>query len=72
MRLRAAVIHGGAPDVYDSSSYAKYFEDYEQDPVRDLERIVVRCLQIVVFEGKQASRRHNYADALKAMLGYEP
>jgi hypothetical protein len=71
MKLRAAVIHGGAPDVYDSSNYAKYFEDYEQDPVKDLERIVARCLQAVVFEGKQASRRHTYADLLKAKLGYE-
>jgi hypothetical protein len=72
MKLRAAVIHGGAPDVYDSTNYAKYFEDYGQDPVDDLERIAARCLQAVVFEGKQASRRHTYADLLKAKLGYEP
>lgn len=71
MKLRAAVIHGGAPDVYDSSNYATYFESYEQDPVRDLERIVARCLQAVVFEGKQAPRKHTYADLLKEKLGYE-
>ena len=72
MKLRAAVIHGGAPDVYDSSNYAKYFADYEQDPVKDLERIAARCLQAVVFEGKQVSRRHTYADLLREKLGYEP
>jgi len=72
MKLRAAVIHGGAPDVYDSSNYAKYFGDYGKDPIGDLERIAARCIQAVVFEGKQASRRHTYADLLKERLGYEP
>lgn len=44
----------------------------EQDPVEDLERIVARCLQAVVFEGKQVSRGHTYVDLLKEKLGYEP
>lgn len=49
MSLRASVIHGGAPDVYDSSKYARYYDDYEADPIRDIELVVVQCLRHRVF-----------------------
>jgi hypothetical protein len=47
--LRAAVIHGGAPDVYDSKKYQKYYDRYDADPIDDLELIVARCLRSVIF-----------------------
>lgn len=50
--LRAAVIHGGAPDVYDSTRYPKYYKKYECDPIRDLELVVCHCLREKVFQGE--------------------
>lgn len=49
MRVRGAVIHGAAPDVYDSENYEKYYVDYETDPIRDLELIVAKCLREAIF-----------------------
>lgn len=72
MKMRAAVVHGGAPEVYDCSHYEKYLNAYERDPVKDVERIVAYCLQAVVFEGRQTSRKHTYADIIKKETGCEP
>lgn len=49
MDLRAAVIHGGAPGVYDSKKYARYYDKYDCDPISDLELVVARCLQSLIF-----------------------
>lgn len=49
MRVRGAVIHGAAPDVYDSENYEKYYIDYETDPIRDLELIIAKCLREEIF-----------------------
>lgn len=54
LKLRAAVIHGGAPEVYDSSRYAEYYRDFLEDPVRDLESITARSLSQAIFNGSQA------------------
>lgn len=51
MRVRGAVIHGAAPDVYESEHYEKYYVDFETDPIRDLELIVAKCLREAIFEG---------------------
>ena len=56
LSLRAAVVHGGAPEVYDSRSYASYFRNYMEDPVRDLELITACCLSQVIFDGAQRNR----------------
>lgn len=50
MDLRASVIHGGAPDVFDSKKYAKYYEAFEADPLRDLEQVVAACLNAKIFD----------------------
>jgi hypothetical protein len=71
LSLRASVIHGGAPDVYDSSKYFAYYEKYVQDPIYDLELITARCLQSVVFGGVLVSRPHTYADLIKAKSGID-
>jgi len=49
MDLRAAVLHGGAPNVYESSKYDDYYGAYLVDPVRDLELIVGYCLRTRIF-----------------------
>jgi hypothetical protein len=51
MRVRGAVIHGAAPDVYDSENYERYWLEYSTDPIHDLELIVAKCLCENVFGG---------------------
>lgn len=50
MYLRAAVIHGGAPDVDDSSKYAEYYEEYHTDPIADMGLVVASCLRVAIFD----------------------
>lgn len=49
LRIRASVVHGGAPDVYDSSKYAKHYRKFGADPIRDLELVVAECLRKMIF-----------------------
>ena len=51
MRVRGAVVHGAAPDVYESENYEAYYEAYETDPIYDLELVVAKCLREDVFDG---------------------
>ena len=51
MRVRGAVVHGAAPDVYESENYEAYYEAYETNPIHDLELIVAKCLREDVFDG---------------------
>ena len=50
MQIRASVIHGGAPDVYDSPKYRKYYEAYSVDPIDDLDEVVTESLRRRIFE----------------------
>ena len=67
--LRASVIHGGAPNVYESSKYEDYYKTYLKDATRDLELIVARCLQTVIFPGVMIERAHNHADIILRETG---
>lgn len=67
--LRASVVHGGAPDVYESSKYQTYYRDYGKDAVKDMELIVARCLQQVIFPGTMIERPHTHADAIMRETG---
>ena len=58
MRVRGAVVHGAAPDVYDSDHYARYYVDYGTDPIRDVELVVARCLRAKIFEGSMQVHTH--------------
>lgn len=49
MQIRASVIHGGAPDVYDSRKYRKYYQMYLTDPINDLDDVLVESLRQRVF-----------------------
>ena len=62
--LRGSVIHGGAPNVYESSSYRRYYETYQFDAVRDLEIIVAKCLQSHIFGTEFPVRPYTYAHLL--------
>ncbi|MFN7399805.1 MAG: hypothetical protein ACK5SX_12290 [Sandaracinobacter sp.] len=67
--LRASVIHGGAPNVFESSKYEEYYERYETDATKDLELIVARCLQVVIFPGVLTERPHTYRDFILRETG---
>jgi hypothetical protein len=67
--LRASVVHGGAPDVYESSKYQTYYRTYGKDAVKDMELIVARCLQQVIFPGKMTERPHNHAEEILRETG---
>ncbi|RWM01752.1 MAG: hypothetical protein EOR68_09155 [Mesorhizobium sp.] len=64
MRLRNSVIHGGAPDVYDSSKYARYYRDYGDDPITDMSALVAECLRRKVFEGQLREQPDPYAEVI--------
>jgi hypothetical protein len=47
--LRGDVIHGRAPDVYDSEEYGRYFDKYGADPIHDMELVTSICLRGNIF-----------------------
>jgi hypothetical protein len=69
--LRASVVHGGAPNVYESSDYHRYYERYEEDATRDLEVIVATCLRSVIFGEAMQERPHTHAALIKLYTGRE-
>lgn len=69
LSLRASVVHGGAPNVYESSSYHQYYSAYYTDATRDLEVIVARCLQQEVFDGALIERPHTHANLIYQEFG---
>ena len=69
-KLRASVIHGRAPEIYDADEYFPYYEAYSSDPLSDLELIAARCLQEVVFEGAMKEHRNPHADLVKQKFGF--
>lgn len=68
MEMRASVIHGGSPDIYDSSKYPKYYRDYETDPVRDLEDLVAACIRERVFKGDLKQHEDPNVDLRKQLI----
>ncbi|MGC5798259.1 hypothetical protein [Sphingomonas sp. NFX23] len=67
MRVRGAVIHGAAPDVYDSKNYEKYYLDYETDPIRDIELVVAKCLRADIFGSNLKYHADPHADIVATM-----
>ncbi len=64
LEIRASVIHGGAPDVYDSRKYGKYYTAYNADPIRDLGLVVAQCLRTKVFGGTLQEHPEPYQDII--------
>ncbi|RAN32638.1 hypothetical protein HY11_17505 [Hyphomonas pacifica] len=68
MEMRASVIHGGSPDIYDSRKYPKYYRSYETDPIRDLENLVAACLMKKVFKGGLKQHEDPHLDIRQQMI----
>ncbi|WP_225007227.1 hypothetical protein [Novosphingobium percolationis] len=67
MRVRGAVIHGAAPDVYDSQHYEQYYLNYETDPILDIELIVAKCLRADIFGDGLKCHADPHADLVADM-----
>jgi hypothetical protein len=59
LKLRGSVIHGGAPDVHESQNYQRNYEEYDNDPIFDLELITAR-------DGKLLEHPHPRAHLIEA------
>ncbi|WP_294308568.1 hypothetical protein [uncultured Sphingomonas sp.] len=68
-KLRAGVIHGGAPNIYEASVYHRYYVDYRQDPIRDLEIATASCLRTTIFGDGMVERSHTHADLIRQTTG---
>ena len=64
MKIRASVVHGGAPDVYESSKYGQYYRRYGEDPIRDMGLVVAACLRQVIFGGALVEHGEPYQDII--------
>lgn len=65
MKLRGSVIHGGAPDVYESSKYAKYYSRYGDDPISDMDIVVTECLRRKIFGAAFVEQLDPYAQIIE-------
>ena len=68
-KLRAGVLHGGAPNIYEASVYHRYYVEYRRDPIRDLELATARCLQKEIFGEALSERPHTYAEFIRQYTG---
>jgi hypothetical protein len=66
--LRAAVIHGGAPEVYDSRTYARYYSKYEADPIDDLGILVAECLRKRIFGNSMYEKADPHAEFIEKAI----
>lgn len=64
MEIRASVIHGGAPDVYDSRKYGRYYTAYSEDPIADLGLVVAACLRRRIFGDTLTEHEDPYQDII--------
>lgn len=62
MLIRNQVLHGGAPDVFASTNYAKYCEMYECDAIDDLELLLAKCLRVHIFGSGYEPQPDPYAE----------
>lgn len=65
--LRASVIHGGAPDVIDSSKYRKYYQEFLSDPIDDLDDVFTESMRRRLFGGAFKMQTDNDASAIAAL-----
>lgn len=68
MDMRASVIHGGSPDIYDSSKYPKYIRKYDADPISDLEDVVAACLRQRIFDGALLVRDDPHRELVERLV----
>jgi len=65
LKLRGAVVHGAAPDVYESEHYEMYYSRYGEDPISDLDLVVAACLRQSVFGGQLQPHPDPHADLVR-------
>lgn len=65
LKLRGAVMHGAAPDVYESEHYEAYYSKYSESPICDLDLLVARCLRQSVFGGQLIAHPDPHAALVK-------
>jgi len=66
-KLRGSVIHGAAPDVYDSRRYGVYYRRHGQDPIHDLELLVAASLRKAIFKDALAEHPDPHAELIAEM-----
>lgn len=66
-KVRGAVIHGAAPNVFESTYYEAYYVEYGADPIRDVELIVSKCLRASIFADALAYHAHPNAAMIAEM-----
>lgn len=64
MDLRASVIHGGAPDVSDSSKYRKYYQEFLSDPIDDLDDVFAESMRRRLFGNAFKMQTEDNASAI--------
>lgn len=47
--IRNTMLHGGAPDLFASSNYLEYAQNYSTDPSTDIQLLVAKCLRKHIF-----------------------
>ena len=67
MDLRASVIHGGAPDVTDSSKYRKYYQEFLSDPIDDLDDVLTESMRRRLFGNTFKLQTDNNTTAIVEM-----
>ena len=65
LKLRAQIIHGVSPDIYDSDKYPEYYQKYGSDPVHDMELIVGECLRRKIFKNKFVEQPDPHAEIIE-------
>ena len=50
IKLRGSIVHGRAPEIYDSRKYSQYYKRYNICPSRDLGILVAACINFTVFK----------------------
>jgi hypothetical protein len=62
--LRGSIVHGGAPEIYDSRKYAKYYKRYKTCPSRDLGILVAECIRVTAFDSLVHVQDNEYQEQI--------
>jgi hypothetical protein len=64
LRVRGAVIHGEAPDVFDADEYEAYYDAYSADPIDDLALLTAACLRHRIFGGTMIDQEEPHKEII--------
>lgn len=64
IKLRGSIVHGRAPEIYDSSKYAQYYKRYSICPSRDLGILVAACINSTVFNNSVIEQRDKHQEII--------